>query len=132
MKFSILQEKVSYFEVNMKVPYMSLDRFLLAVESRDLSQVDKSIKRVSSFPKLSEGWQNFLFCLSTTEAWTFCKINALNPLRFTPLTRKTEKNVYFSILQSLNDKIVQNINFAKLPVPNDFFGLSFKNCKENT
>ena len=31
---------------------MSFDRFLLAVESRDLSQADKSIIRVSSFPKL--------------------------------------------------------------------------------
>ena len=31
---------------------MSFDRFLLAVESRDLSQAGKSIKRLSSFPKL--------------------------------------------------------------------------------
>jgi hypothetical protein len=38
-----------------KVLYMSFDRFLLAVESRDLSQADKSIKRVPSFPKLSDG-----------------------------------------------------------------------------
>ena len=36
---------------------MSFDRFLLAVESRDLSQADKSIIRVSSFPIL----QNFNF-----------------------------------------------------------------------
>ena len=35
-----------------KVLYMSFDKFLLAVESRDLSQADKSIIRVSSFPKL--------------------------------------------------------------------------------
>ena len=34
------------------VLYMSLDKFLLAVESRDQSQGDKSIIRVSSFPKL--------------------------------------------------------------------------------
>ena len=32
---------------------MSFDRFLLAIESRDVSQGDKSIIRVSSFPKLS-------------------------------------------------------------------------------
>ena len=32
---------------------MSLDRFLLAVESRDLSQADKSIIRVSSFPSFN-------------------------------------------------------------------------------
>ena len=35
--------------------YMSFDKFLLAVESRDLSQADKSIIRVSSFPNLSDG-----------------------------------------------------------------------------
>ena len=35
--------------------YMSFDRFLLAVESRDLSQADKNIIRVSSFSIL----QNF-------------------------------------------------------------------------
>ena len=34
---------------------MSFDKFLLAVESRDLSQADKSMIRVSSFPKLSDG-----------------------------------------------------------------------------
>ena len=40
-----------------QVLYMSFDRFLLAVESRDLSQADKSIIRVSSFSIL----QNFNF-----------------------------------------------------------------------
>ena len=39
------------------VLYMSFDRFLLAVESRDLSQADKSIIGVSSFSIL----QNFNF-----------------------------------------------------------------------
>ena len=38
------------------VLYMSFDKFLLAVESRDLSQGDKSIIRVSSFPKLNDGY----------------------------------------------------------------------------
>ena len=33
---------------------MSFDRFLLAVELSDLSQADKSIIRVSSFPKLCD------------------------------------------------------------------------------
>jgi hypothetical protein len=46
---------------------MSFDKFLLAVESRDLSQADKSIIIVSSLPKLNDGRQNFFFCLSTTE-----------------------------------------------------------------
>ena len=40
-----------------QVLYMSFDRFLLAFESRDLSQADKSIIRVSSFSIL----QNFNF-----------------------------------------------------------------------
>ena len=35
-----------------KVLYMCLDRFLLAFESRDISQADKSVIRVSSFPML--------------------------------------------------------------------------------
>ena len=38
---------------------MSFDRFLLAVESCDLSQADKSIITVPSFPKLSDELQNF-------------------------------------------------------------------------
>ena len=33
-----------------KVLYMCFDRYLLAFESRDLSQADKSFIRVSSFP----------------------------------------------------------------------------------
>ena len=39
----------------IRLLYMSFDKFLLAVESRDLSQAEKSIIRVSSFPKLSDG-----------------------------------------------------------------------------
>ena len=42
----------AWFKKYAKVLYMSFDKFLLAVESRDLSQADKSIVRVSSFPKL--------------------------------------------------------------------------------
>ena len=41
------------------VLYMSFDRFLLVVESRDLSQADKSIIRLSSFSIL----QNFNFSI---------------------------------------------------------------------
>ena len=35
---------------------MLFDKFLLAVESRDLSQADKILIRVSSFPKMSDGY----------------------------------------------------------------------------
>ena len=43
------------FSMHIRVLYMSFDKFLLAVKSRDLSQADKSIIRVSSFPKMSNG-----------------------------------------------------------------------------
>ena len=36
------------------VLYMSFDKFVLAVKSRDLSQADKSSIRKSFFPKLSD------------------------------------------------------------------------------
>ena len=37
--------------ITFEVLYMSFDKFLLAVESRNLSQADKGIIKVSSFPK---------------------------------------------------------------------------------
>ena len=43
---------------------MSFDRSLLAVESHDLSQADKSIKSVSSFPNLSDGYSRTYFSVS--------------------------------------------------------------------
>ena len=48
--FTYSQDKLLLCGYNM-VLYMSFDNFLLAVESRDLSQADKNIIRVSSFPK---------------------------------------------------------------------------------
>ena len=47
MKKEVLQSAVHYKRT--EVLYMSFDKFLLAVESRDLSQADKN--RVCSFPK---------------------------------------------------------------------------------
>ena len=47
-------DKFPSFVSVTEVLYMSFDRFLLAVESRDLSQADKILIRVSSFPKLSD------------------------------------------------------------------------------
>ena len=53
LKFNVL--KFGFFLVKgIKVLYMSFDKFLLAVESRDISQADKSNIRVSSFPKLCD------------------------------------------------------------------------------
>ena len=48
---------VLHFRQPMWLLHMCFDRFLLAVESRDLSQADKSVIRVSSFSIL----QNFNF-----------------------------------------------------------------------
>ena len=64
-----------------KVIYMSFDRFLLAVESRDLSQADKSIIRVPSFSML----QNFNFRMikftvipkKLFDTWQYGKIDVL-------------------------------------------------------
>ena len=49
----VLSEGAPLF--SSRVLFMLFDRFLLAVESRDLSQADKILIRVSSFPKLSDG-----------------------------------------------------------------------------
>ena len=48
MKFQVIFSKLLPFVY--KVLYMSFDKFLLAVESRDLSQANKSIIRLPSFP----------------------------------------------------------------------------------
>ena len=67
-----------------RVLHMCFDRFLLAFESRDLSQADKSIIRVSSFPSLVISGRTF-FSVSQqrSNAQIFCKMNPLNSLRFT-------------------------------------------------
>ena len=43
------EKKMKCFSATV-VLHMCFERFLLAFESRDLSQADKSIKRVFSFP----------------------------------------------------------------------------------
>ena len=83
-----------------------------------VSQAEKRMIRVSSFSKLRDGQQNFFFCLSTTEAWTFCNMNALNPLRFTSHHKELRKLFIFQPWKFLNDKIDQNTNCQ---VPNYSF-----------
>ena len=88
---------------------MCFARFLLAFESRDLSQADKSIIRVSSFPNwvMSSGTS-----FSVPQAWglnflqnKFCQSSHiyLSP-------EKTEETVYFSSLQ----KYYKSVVFPKL------------------
>ena len=90
--------KISH-QMMIKFLHMCFDGFLLAFESRDLSQADKSIKRVLSFPNwvmsskssfsVSQGWGlNFLktkFCQSSQ-------------IYLSP--EKTEKTVYFLSLET--------------------------------
>ena len=60
------------------VPYMSFDKFVGAVESRDLSQADKSIKRVSSFPKLFLNDKIYSYTKKKLfGAWQFGKIDVV-------------------------------------------------------
>ena len=82
-------------------------REILWVESRDLSQTDNSYYGVF-FSKV-EWWVVellFLF-LSTTEAWTFCKMYPLNSLRFTFHQRNWDKRLLFNFvkIKFFNDKI---------------------------
>ena len=47
--------------IEVQVLYMSFDKILLAVESRDLSQADKIIIRVSSFPSFNFWMINYSY-----------------------------------------------------------------------
>ena len=59
------------------VLYMSFDKFVFAVESRDLSQADKSIIRVSSFPKLFLNDKIYSYTKKLFGTWQFGKIDVL-------------------------------------------------------
>ena len=84
------------------VLYMCFDRFLLAVESLDLSQADNSTIIVSSFPSWVMGMRTF-FSVSTTDPWTFCKMNALNPLKFT-----SQKKNWGKMIKLIKTSILPN------------------------
>ena len=48
-------------DLTNKVLHMCFERFLLAFESRDLSQADKSITRVSSFPSFKYWMIDYIY-----------------------------------------------------------------------
>ena len=80
---------------------MSFDRFLLAVESCDLSQADKILIMRYPLAKLSSLGNTFfsekgLF----TQTQTFCKMNPLNPLRFTSHQRNWDKCLLFQFYKT--------------------------------
>ena len=72
---------------------MCFDRFLLVFESRDLSQADKSILRVSSFPSIGISSRTY-FSVSQQLRPKFSTKWILSILSDLPLW-KTEINVYF-------------------------------------
>ena len=87
--------------------YMSFDKFLLDVESRDLPQAGKKILWVSSFSKL--GLSSIQESSGLT--WTFCKMNTLNPLKFTSHQKNWEKCLLFN--QTV-DSITPELKFCKI------------------
>ena len=98
---------------------MCFDKFLFWVESRDLSQADNSIIRVSSFPSWVMGSRTF-FSVSTTELWTFCKMNALNPLKFTSHKKNWEN--WGKKLELIKTSILPNFQvFCKIIKKNHSF-----------
>ena len=111
---------VFFAHKNLKVVYMLLDRFLLAVESHDLSQADKIFIRVSSFPKVSDGSQNFFFCLATINTWTFCKMNPLYTLRFTSHEKNWEDCLLFNLANFLIIKLTKTQILPNFQEPHIF------------
>ena len=73
---------------------MCFDRFLLAFESCDLSQADKSIKRVFSFPNWVMSSKS---SFSVSQAWglNFLKTKFCQSSQIYLSPEKTEKTVYF-------------------------------------
>ena len=73
------------------------------------------------FPKAE---QNFFFCLSTTKAWTFCKMNPLNPLRFTSHQKNWEKCLFFNLSKFWMIKLTKTPILPNCQVQNSFFGIT--------
>ena len=68
---------ICLFLLTIKVLYMSFVRFLLAVESHDLSQDDKSIIIVSSFTKLTLNDKTYSYTKKLFSTWQFGKTDVL-------------------------------------------------------
>ena len=104
-------EQNAFFTLDL---HMCFDRFLLAFESRDLSQADKRIIRVSSLPSL--------VISSITSFSVFQQLRPklsakwiLSILSDLHLTRKTETNVYFFFW------MMKLTNIPNCQVPNSCF-----------
>ena len=105
------------------VLYMSFDKFLLAVESRDLFQADKSIIRVFSFPKSSDGFSELLFLSLNNWGLNFLQNESSQSSQIHLSTEKLRKMFTFQSCKLLNDKTDQNTNCQ---VSNTFYWYNYK------
>ena len=108
--FASIKLKFStYLQINIRqqhimVLHMCFERFLLAFESRDISQADKCLL------SQTEWWVvELLFMSLRPEAWTFCKMNFVNPIRFTSQQEKLSKVFTFQACKFLSDKMTKTI-----------------------
>ena len=85
---------ITFTSFKSKVLYMSFGKFLLAVESRDLSQADKSIIRLSSFSKLFLNDKIYSYIRKT---WQFGKIDSLVDFIIQKIERLKSKHILLPI-----------------------------------
>ena len=106
-----------------KVHYMCFDKFLFWVESRDLSQADKSNTRVSSFFE----WNEWFFFYNFTKkklfgTWKFGKIDVLINFNFFPqfsqffLWEVNLRGLRAFILQNVQGSVVETEKKVLLPI----------------
>jgi len=93
-----------------QVLYMSFDKFILAVESRDPSQADKSIIRVPSFPKLFLNDKIYSYTKKTTSLVFDVLVNFIIQ-KFTRLKSKHFSQFFWweVNLRGLRAFILQNV-----------------------
>ena len=103
-----------------KVLYMCFDKFLLAVESRDLSQADKSIIRVYSFPKLRMSSRTSFSVSQQLRPELFAnECSQFSHIYLSP--EKLRKVFTFQSSKFLNDKLTKTSILPNFQVPNSFF-----------
>ena len=104
---------------------MSFDKFLLAVESRDLSQADKSIIRVSSFP--AEWWvAKLLFPSLNDWGLNFLQNECSQSSQIYLPPEKLRKRLLFNLVNFWMIKLTKTSILPNCQVPNSFF---WYNCK---
>ena len=110
-----------------KVLYMSFDKFLLAVESRDLSQADKSIIRVSSFQSWVMGSRTSFLSLNNWDLKFLqneCSQSSQIYLSLEKLRKLSRKCLLFNLANFWMIKLTKTSILPNCQVPNSFFGIT--------